>query len=195
MYGLRYLPNAITILRFLAMGPLVYFMLEKRYDAALLVALFAAISDGLDGFLAKRFGWTGWLGSVLDPLADKFMMLCCYAVLTWQGHVPVWLTTLVILRDVVIIAGATLYHFTIGRVKHAQPTFLSKLNTTLQFIFVLTLLLNLAGWVDLPGELIQALMWLVAITTLLSGIQYVWTWGRKAVHTKTGKAISGAIND
>ncbi len=195
MYGLRYLPNAITIARFVAMGPLVYFLLEERYDMALVVALLATVSDGLDGFLAKRFGWTGWLGSVLDPLADKFMVLCCYVVLTWQGYVPVWLAVLVILRDVVIVSGATLYHFTIGRVKQAQPTFLSKLNTAVQFFFVLILLLHLAGWFELPQVSLHALTWLVALTTFLSGVQYVWTWGRKAIYEKKSRLVSGTAND
>ncbi len=195
MYGLRYLPNIITIMRFLAMGPLVYFMLEKRYDDALLVALLAAISDGLDGFLAKRFGWAGWLGSILDPLADKFMILCCYAVLSWQGYIPVWLAVLVVFRDIIIIAGATLYHFAIGRMKQAQPTVLSKINTTMQFLFVLALLLDLAGLLDLSESWIRLLMWTVALTTVLSGVQYVWTWTRKAMQAKNAKMISGAINE
>ncbi len=80
MSWLSYLPNAITIGRIFAMIPLVWFMLEQQYEIAFYITLAAGFSDMLDGFLAKTFGWEGWLGGVLDPLADKFMMLCCFLV-------------------------------------------------------------------------------------------------------------------
>ena len=117
---LSYLPNLITIGRIVALIPLVWFMLEKQYLYALIVMVAAGISDGLDGYLAKRFGWQGWIGGVLDPLADKFMMLCCYLVLAVQNVIPHWLLIVVLSRDIIIITGATVYHFLIGKIEEAQ---------------------------------------------------------------------------
>ena len=88
MTYLRHLPNAITIARMLSLIPLVWLMLQKHYTGALILALLAGASDGVDGFLAKRFGWEGRLGSILDPLADKLMMLCCFSVFVYQQHFP-----------------------------------------------------------------------------------------------------------
>ncbi len=176
---LSYLPNIITIGRIIALGPLVWFLWHKDYQTALIITFFAGLSDGLDGFLAKRFGWQGWLGGILDPLADKAMMLLCYLVLAWQSVIPAWLFLMVVLRDLLIVLGTSYYHFKIGRIKQAQPTFLSKCNTVLQILLILFLLLDLAEWWHLPF----GMNWLfaaVAFTTLTTGIQYILIGRRMA---------------
>jgi len=169
---LKYIPNLITILRMAMMLPLVWLMWHKEYKGALLVALIAGASDGLDGFLAKRYNWQGWLGGVLDPLADKLMMLCCYTVFALQTLIPWWLLVLVVGRDLVIIAGATYYHFWVGKLAKATPTMLSKINTALQILLILVLLLSLSGWLAL-SVLHTPLICLVGLFTLLSGIHYI----------------------
>lgn len=170
---LKYLPNIITIARILAIFPLAWLMWHKEYKVALLVAFFAGISDGLDGFLAKKFNWQGWLGGVLDPLADKFLMFSCYAVFALQGIIPAWLFLMVVLRDVVIVAGVTYYHFKVGKIEKANPTWASKVNTALQILLILVLLLSYSGMYDF-FVIHQPLIWAVGVLTLITGLQYVW---------------------
>ena len=169
----RYIPNIITIGRMVALLPLVWLMWHKEYKGALLVALIAGASDGLDGFLAKKYNWQGWLGGVLDPLADKLMMLCCYSVFVLQGVIPLWLYLLVVGRDVMIVAGASYYHFRIGKLEEATPTFISKTNTALQILLILVLLVSFSGWLDL-SDFHQVLIYLVAVFSVWSGLDYVW---------------------
>lgn len=180
---LSYLPNVITIGRIVALFPLVWLLLNHHYSYALLVALLAGLSDGLDGFLARRFGWQGWLGGILDPLADKAMMTCCYAILAWQTILPMWLFILVILRDIVIVGGTTYYHFKIGKIKQAKPTLLSKLNTALQILLLLLVLLHQSSlWQQ--TWLTEKTIYLVAITTFCSGVQYVLMGYKMARQTR-----------
>ncbi len=180
----RHIPNVITIGRMLALLPLVWLMWHKDYKGALLIAVIAGASDGLDGFLAKKYHWQGWLGGVLDPLADKLMMLCCYSVFMLQGIIPVWLYVLVIARDVVIVTGASYYHFRIGKITAAAPTFISKLNTVLQILLIVVLLLSYAQLWDLSA-VHWPLMVAVAGCTLLSGIHYVWLGLKMANNIKS----------
>ncbi len=169
----RHIPNVITIARMLALFPLVWLMLHKEYKGALWVAVIAGASDGLDGFLAKKYHWQGWLGGILDPLADKLMMLCCYSVFVLQGVIPFWLYAMVVVRDIIIVAGASYYHFRIGKINQAAPSLVSKANTALQILLILVLLISLAGLWNL--QLIhQPLIWAVALFTTLSGLHYVW---------------------
>ena len=94
------IPNLITVFRFLLVPPLVWLLLNDRFGAALVVFGVAGFSDGLDGFLAKRFHWTSRIGALLDPLADKLLLIASFVTLGWLGWIPVWLVVLVCLRDV-----------------------------------------------------------------------------------------------
>lgn len=183
---LSYLPNAITIGRIFSLIPLVWFMLEKNYQAALIIVIIAGISDGLDGYLAKRFGWQGWIGGVLDPLADKFMMLCCFLVFAVQEVIPHWLFILVLSRDIVIITGATVYHFLVGRIDQAQPTMISKINTVLQIVLVLIFLVDLSVWL-IPPWFKDIAVTLVVLFTSASGIDYIIKWGKMAFASEGNK--------
>lgn len=176
---LRHLPNMITIARIVAILPLAWLMWHKDYKSALLIAFLAGMSDGLDGFLAKRYGWQGWLGGILDPLADKFLMFCCYTIFALQSVIPMWLFVLVILRDVVIVAGTSYYHFKIGKIKQATPTLISKLNTVMQILLILVLLLSYSQLIDL-FFIHRVLILLVGLLTLTSGVHYVWMGFRMA---------------
>lgn len=177
--NLSHLPNAISVLRLLLVPPVVWALLEERYPLALMLFAIAGASDGIDGFLAKRFGWTSRLGAVLDPLADKVLVAACYLALGWLGYLPLWLTALVIGRDLLIVGGAVAYHLSIERVDMA-PTLVSKFNTAAQLSLVIVVLISLAGPFAPDSTLIQALIYLVLGTTLASGAQYVWAWGRRA---------------
>ena len=183
----RHLPNTLTVLRMALVVPLAWMIRETRYDEAVVVAAIAGLTDALDGFLAKRFRWQSWLGGVLDPIADKLMLVACFVTLGLVGAHPDWLTGLVVGRDVVIVAGAVAWHNLIGRI-HAQPTRLSKLTTVVQIVYVLAQLLHLSHWLELPLRLLEVLIVLTAILTAASGLQYVVVWSRKALRLRKAGA-------
>lgn len=183
----RHLPNTLTVLRMALVVPLAWMIRETRYDEAVVVAAIAGLTDALDGFLAKRYCWQSWLGGVLDPIADKLMLVACFVTLGLVGAHPDWLTGLVVGRDVVIVAGAVAWHNLIGRI-HAQPTRLSKLTTVVQIVYVLAQLLHLSHWLELPPRLLEVLIVLTAILTAASGLQYVVVWSRKALRLRKAGA-------
>jgi cardiolipin synthase len=174
---LRQIPNVISVFRILLVIPIILLMLREEYAQALILFAVAGFSDGLDGFLAKRFQWQTWIGGVLDPLADKLLLVSTFLALGWLGRLPWWLVGLVFLRDLVIVAGALTYHYRIGKV-NAEPTIISKVNTFLQILLVLVVIL--AQIFALPAPLVTLLIYLVAVTTVISGLDYVIKWGRRA---------------
>lgn len=175
--NLRQLPNTISVFRILLVFPIIYLLFQQQYQQALVLFLIAGISDGVDGFLAKHYGWQTWLGGVLDPLADKFLLVSCFIALAWVGRLPWWLVSLVMLRDIIIITGATLYYFRVDRIE-AQPTFLSKFNTVSQIGLVLLVILG--ELMRLPAWPLMLMIVFVALTTISSGVDYVIAWSRKA---------------
>lgn len=181
MLAAKDIPNIISIGRILIVFPVVWALLNQRYELALVLFFVAGASDGLDGFLAKHYVWQSELGGILDPLADKFLLISTYLCLGWLGELPWWLVALVLLRDVVIVVGAVVYNFRIAKFQ-ASPLLISKLNTLLQIVLALLAVIDL-GVYDLPNELMQGLIWLVALTTLVSGVIYVTRWGKLAMHS------------
>lgn len=175
---MRQLPNLITVLRILLVAPLAVAVLEGSYGTALLLFTVAGLSDGVDGFLAKRFGWESRLGAVLDPLADKLLLVVCYVLLGLKAALPIWLVAVVLLRDLVIVIGGIAYHLHVGYVQMA-PTVISKLNTVLQVALVVIVMFSL--WrAPLVPDLRDPLIYTVFASTVLSGLNYVWVWGRRA---------------
>jgi cardiolipin synthase len=172
------LPNFITLVR-LAMVPLLaWLLLRQNYGAAVVVFMAAAASDALDGFVARRYGLASALGATLDPIADKLAMFAATVLLAWQGELPLWLAIAIVVRDVVIVAGAIAYRVLIGPLEMA-PTQLSKFNTTLEFAVLLFAMATAAAWMP-KGAWLTVLFLVVGVTVVLSGAQYVWIWGRKA---------------
>ena len=172
------IPNLISALRIILVIPAAWLMLVSRFDMALAVILIAGLSDGLDGYLARRFRWRSRLGGLLDPLADKLLILAVYATLGWLALLPWWLVALVLLRDVVIVTGAVAYHVLVASLE-AEPSFISKFNTVAQILLGLVVI---AMQIEpfMPSQGVWLLMGLVTVTTLASGIDYVWRWGRRA---------------
>ncbi len=174
----RDIPNLITIARFVLVIPVTWALLDGRYALALALFFIAGFSDALDGFLAKQFDWTSRLGALLDPLADKALLISCYAALAWNALLPAWLLVLVVLRDIVIVSGAVIYNYRVERLD-AQPTLVSKLNTLLQILLVLLVLFNQAtGYGD--SQWITWLVYAVTVSVLWSGLDYVITWSCRA---------------
>ena len=174
----RDIPNLITGLRILLVAPFLWLLLEERYGAALLLFVIAGVSDALDGFLAKYYGWTSELGGLLDPIADKLLLIGAILALGWLNQLPGWLVALVIGRDLVIVGGAVVYHLRVERF-HATPLMISKLNTLMQLTLVCAVIVHY-GLTPLPAWLLTGLLGLTALTTAGSGMAYVWCWGHHA---------------
>jgi cardiolipin synthase len=174
---LRQLPNLISAIRMLLTVPIAVALLHRQLVTTLWLFGVAGASDGLDGFLAKRFGWRTELGGILDPIADKLMMATVFVILALLRSVPLWLTTAVIARDCIIVLGAISYRALIGPVK-AQPSAVSKLNTLCQVTFVLAVIAEQQfSWLHAWA------LWLgasVFVTVVVSGIDYVLVYGRQA---------------
>ena len=169
--GLRHLPNLISLLRIALVWPVLYCLLAGRYVPCLLLFVVAAGSDGLDGFLAKHFGWTSELGKWLDPIADKLLLMSLFLLGAWLGLMPRWLTTAVVARDVMIGLGAVLYRLVWGPLR-GRALLASKLNTLLQLLYVLLVLLHTAYALP-PRMVLDALAWLVLASVLVSGWGYL----------------------
>ncbi len=176
--NLRQLPNVITGVRMALVVPLVWSLHQGRYGLALGLALVAGASDAIDGWLARQFGWRTPLGSLLDPIADKLLLVGSFLGLWLVGAAPTWLTALVIGRDVIIVAGAIAYHNLIGPLQ-GRPTLISKATTVAQIALVLAWLVDLA-LPPLPALAVQGLLWVVGLLTAASGIDYVVRWGLRA---------------
>lgn len=174
----RDIPNIISLLRLLAVIPVVFLLLEHRYGWALALFAAAGISDGLDGYLAKHYGWRTRLGGILDPLADKVLLVACFLVLGTLSLIPVWLVVAAIFRDLLITGGALLYNYRVEELE-AAPIVASKINTVLQILLVVLVIAD-AGPLPLPDPVIDSLVWACLASVLVSGAQYVWIWGHKA---------------
>ncbi|MBI3545951.1 MAG: CDP-diacylglycerol--glycerol-3-phosphate 3-phosphatidyltransferase [Gammaproteobacteria bacterium] len=172
--NISHLPNLITLSR-IALAPVLILLLkEEQYAASLGVFIIAGISDGLDGFIAKRFNFVSRLGSILDPLADKILLVSTYVMLTVLEHLPFWLVLTVVFRDLLIIGGYLVYTSMVGPVQ-MRPSWLSKFNTLMQILLVIMILIQHAlGLVYAP--LVNVLIYAVLLTTVASGVHYLWIW-------------------
>lgn len=174
----RDIPNLLCILRIALTVPVGWGIVTGDYELALVLFFVAGFTDGLDGFLAKRFSWQSRLGGLLDPIADKLLLATCFVTLWFAGYVPGWLLTAVVARDVVIVLGAALYHWRVGHFV-AQPSMISKLNSALQLLYVLLILTKLVFGAP-AAEVTTMLGWLVLGTTVISGLDYVVRWTARA---------------
>ncbi len=152
----------------------------REGNNALALGLFviAAISDGLDGYLAKRFGWTSQLGKVIDPLADKMLLVTVFVTATWLGLVPWWLSAAAIARDVMIGLGALIFRLWFGPLK-GRPTVISKFNTLFQLGYLVAVMM-VAAFGIVPQDVVDALAYITFVTTVLSGADYLYAFTKRA---------------
>ncbi len=176
--SLSWLPNAISLMRIAMIAPILWYIVDEQYGNALILFFVAGFSDGVDGYLAKRFDWHTRIGALLDPIADKLLVGGTFVTMVLTGLIPMWMGVLVVVRDVVIVGGATLYNFLIKPVE-GEPTRISKLNTALQLLFIVFVLSRAGfGWPDQIAITIIGAS--VVVTIVISGIDYVWSWARRA---------------
>lgn len=174
MVVVSYIPNLLTLLRIAATPGLVMLLTYEMFASALLLFALAGVSDGLDGYIAKRFHYQTRLGAILDPVADKVLLVSCFIVLTVMGYLPFWLLVVVAFRDIVIVGGYLLLVILEGGVK-MSPSRISKLNTVFQICLVAAVLVHLAAGAALP-VVITVLIYVVTATSIVSCIHYVWVW-------------------
>jgi cardiolipin synthase len=181
---LRQLPNVITVVRVLLVIPTAFCLLTGRYVEALALMAAAGASDAVDGWLARRLGVVSQFGAALDPLADKILVGVLFIALTVKGVLPLWVAGIAIGRDLVILGGALVYRLMFKHLEFA-PTLLSKINTAAQIVVLLLLLLGLCEF-EYLSAFARVLtdpygFWVVVALALASGLDYVVTWGRRAI--------------
>jgi cardiolipin synthase len=174
----KFVPNAISVARVLLVAPLVAFIVAGRYREAIVVLVVAGLSDGLDGFLAKRFDWRTRLGGLLDPAADKLLLVAAFLSLSYVGLLPTGLTLVVVGRDALIVAGALCYQLFIAPVQ-GEPALVSKLNTACQ-LAMLFFTLTQAAFAWPPSVALLGLGAAVVFTSIVSGLNYVLRWSARA---------------
>ena len=171
------LPNLITFGRLLTVPIAVYLMMQSAYLAAFLLFLLAGVSDALDGYLAKRNNQTTELGAILDPLADKALLVGVYVTLGLQENLPNWLVLLVVFRDVLIIGGVIIL-FLVRLEVRMRPLIVSKINTAAQIGLAAIVLAELGLQLEILG-LVEAMIYFVGATTVISGASYMVSWSRQ----------------
>lgn len=170
------LPNLISLTRAILVPVVFWLLLSDRVQAAFFVFVLAGLSDALDGFLAKRFGWQTELGAYLDPLADKLLVTCIFVAMGVLGELPSWLVIAVVSRDVLIVI-AVLLSWLLGRPLAIRPLAVSKANTVAQLVLAATVLADTGFGLGLV-TLKMMLIWITAVLTLASLAAYIQAWLR-----------------
>ncbi|OQW54039.1 MAG: CDP-alcohol phosphatidyltransferase [Proteobacteria bacterium SG_bin9] len=178
------IPNIITLGRILLVPVIVWAIAANQMTIAFVVFLVAGVSDAVDGFLAKRFNMSSELGALLDPVADKALLVSIYVALGIWGAVPRWIVILVVSRDLMIV-GAVIISWLFGKPIPMKPLMVSKLNTVAQVAFA-ALVLAALGFGLSPEPFDVILMACVTVLTLLSVSLYLVEWVR---HMSTIESI------
>lgn len=170
------IPNFITLGRVILVPVIFYLLVSNEIKAAFFLFVLAGVSDGIDGFLAKRYGWETELGAYLDPMADKLLLVSMFVALGVQGLLPVWLAIAVVSRDILIVLGVVLA-WVLGQPVSIQPLLISKINTTAQIVLAATVLAD-EGFGLSQGQLRNVLVWITGALTLASLAAYTNAWVR-----------------
>ena len=178
------IPNIITLGRILLVPIIVWAIASSQMEIAFAVFIVAGVSDAVDGFLAKRFNMASELGALLDPLADKALLVSIYIALGISGAIPHWIVILVVSRDIMIVS-AVIVSWLFGKPVPMKPLMVSKLNTVAQVGFA-ALVLAALGFGFTPQPYDAILMGLVTVFTLASVSLYLMEWIR---HMSTIEAL------
>ncbi len=185
---MSFVPNLITLGRLILVPVIIYLIGHQEFEAAFWVFVAAGVSDGVDGFIARRFNVKTTLGAWLDPVADKALLVSIFVSLGMQDLIPNWLVILVVSRDVLIV-GAVLISWLIGFSITMRPLMVSKINTTVQIAYAAGVLAVLGF--GLEASLASALVlgtYLTGMTTVVSGASYLVDWVRDVSAWETDEA-------
>jgi len=170
------IPNGITVFRIFLVPVVVWLIIADEMRWAFFAFLLAGLTDALDGYLAKKFGWQTELGAYLDPIADKALLVSIYIVLGLSDHLPVWLVIAVVSRDLLIV-GAIMLSWMLERPVKLRALFVSKVNTVFQIVLAALVLGDLGLELGL-AQLTQITVWITGALTVLSAAAYLVTWLR-----------------
>jgi cardiolipin synthase len=179
------IPNLITAFRIILAPVFVIYLINDRLNSALVIFLICMISDGIDGMVARLFNQKSRLGAYLDPLADKTLLVAAFVLLGMRGYLPSWLTVTAIARDVMILLGVLVFHLNRLEIR-IRPSAVSKINTCFQFITLSMVLLK--GFVLLPSSIYEALYYITAALTIISGLHYM-QYGLRTMGEGTGNNV------
>jgi cardiolipin synthase len=169
--GLLNIPNTLTITRIIIIPIFITAIIYKRYDYALYLFIVAALTDIFDGLLARLKNQKTALGTFLDPLADKFLIVTSFIILSTYGLMPKWLAITVISRDTIVIIGWFLLYVVTGKA-NVEPSSLGKATIWVQSVFIAYVLLNL-NYFSLPS-IYPVFKWITAGFTIISGLHYIY---------------------
>lgn len=170
------IPNAVTLFRVALVPVAMWLIINDKPQSAFWVFLIAGVSDAVDGYLAKRFGWETELGRYLDPMADKLLLISLFITLGFLEQIPSWLVLCVVFRDLIMISAIVLAWMMNNPVE-IQPIAISKVNTALQIALVAVVLADLGFQLGMQG-LRDVLGWCTGVTTMASAGIYLRTWAR-----------------
>jgi cardiolipin synthase len=187
---LRQIPNVITSIRILLVAPIAVALAKHQLSTSIVLFGAAALSDAADGYLAKSYGWKTELGAILDPLADKLLLVTAFVTLAYLKLVPLWLMASAVGRDVIIVGGALLFRYCIGPLE-VRPSIVSKFNTLCQAAFIMAIVGRQEFAVP-PEWVVMLLGSLVFVTVAVSGIDYVLIYGRRALNVAKPRAAARA---
>jgi cardiolipin synthase len=168
------IPNFITLGRVFLVPVIFWLLVSDRMQVAFLLFVVAGISDAVDGFLAKRFNWQSELGSYLDPLADKLLIVSIFVTMGVLGKLPSWLVVAVVSRDILILLGIGLA-WLMGALVAIKPSNVSKANTAAQIVLASSVLADEGFSLGL-GMFRQAMIWITAGLTAASLVHYASAW-------------------
>jgi cardiolipin synthase len=168
------IPNFITLGRVILVPIVFWLLVSGNTQAAFMLFVVAGVSDAVDGFLAKRFNWQSELGSYLDPLADKLLIVCIFIAMGVLDKLPSWLVIAVVSRDVLIVLGVVLA-WLMGALVAIKPSNVSKANTTAQIVLASTVLADEGFGLGL-GSFRYVLIWTTAALTVASLLHYMTAW-------------------
>ncbi len=180
------IPNLITLGRIILVPVVFWLLLSGETAAAFVLFVVAGISDAIDGYLAKRFGWVTELGAYLDPMADKLLIVCVFIALGVSGKLPLWLVIAVVSRDVLIVMGVVLC-WLLNTPVRIKPLAVSKVNTLSQIVLAATVLADEGFGLGL-GVARTVLVWITGALTFASLAAYIRAWLRHM----SGYELSGS---
>ena len=165
------LPNSLTVLRILLVPVFVGLFLYGHYDAALITLLIAALTDVLDGMIARLTDQRTRLGEYLDPLADKLLLMSAIITLSVLDFIPIWAVIVVVSRDAILLVGTVIANLSETNI-NISPTAMGKGTTFAQVCYVIAIMLQVTGQVS--GSLVEPFLWVMVILTVGSGVHYLW---------------------
>jgi cardiolipin synthase len=176
---LAQIPNILTIIRIIMVAPIIITLIKADYFTTLILFFIAGLTDMLDGFIAKKFKFQSYLGSIIDPMADKILLVSIFFTMFLTNLIPLWFFIIVLVRDVMIVAGVVGYFLNTTSKEGLNPSNISKINTFMQIFLVLFIVLT-KEYPALDVFTIELII-ITATTTILSGADYVWLWLREFI--------------